>query len=121
MARPDRHGLTVELDRRAGPGFEDVVDLGMVVVKMFARIGLDLNAMDAGRRLGDLGESTARPAARTANRFQRREIDDRGRSVLGVLYTHGFLRLSFTTSRLTVILDEASSMVNIPSPATGYS
>ena len=79
-----RHPLAVQLDGRAGGALQDVVDLGVLAVVVGARVDLDLDAVDAGRRIGHVGERAAGPAAGATDRLDRGVVGDDGRGRTGL-------------------------------------
>src|SRR5262249_8337555 len=73
---------------------QDVVDLGVVAVVVGPGVGLDLDAVHAGRGARDVPERPPSPAARAAHRVDRAEVGHRGLGRTDGVRTHDLTLLS---------------------------
>ncbi len=72
------HGmrLAIEFDRRTIAAFQDDVNLGVILVVMFARITADMCEMDGSRKFFAIGKCSAGDAAGAFDSRQGSQIDD---------------------------------------------
>ena len=66
--------LAVQLDACPWPALQDIVHLRVRAVVMRAGVLEDLDAVQAGRGVGDVAERPPRPPARAAHRLEGRQV-----------------------------------------------